>query len=121
MNTQRNLVIFRLACCCGLRVSEISQLCLGDVVIDSPRPHLALRATTTKGKRARRVPLWWDSGTLADVTAWLAVRRDQALVAAIRSFVRFKRIGLATPSNVQRYGAGCFPHARFSALRPSVR
>src|SRR5476651_1207086 len=56
-NAQRNLVIFRLACCCGLRVSEIAQLCLDDVVIDSPRPHLALRAPTTKGKRPRRVPL----------------------------------------------------------------
>ena len=77
-NAQRNLVIFRLACCCGLRVSEIAQLCLDDVVIDSPRPHLSLRAPTTKGKRPRRVPLWWDAGTLADVTAWVATRRDQS-------------------------------------------
>ena len=76
MNTRRNLVIFRLACCCGLRVSEIAQLCLDDVVIDSPRPQLSLRTPTTKGKRARRVPLWWDSGTLADVAVWLATRRN---------------------------------------------
>jgi integrase len=77
INTQRNLVIFRLACCCGLRVSEIAQLRLDDVVLDLTRPHLSLRASTTKGKRPRRVPLWWDSGTLADLTAWLATRRDQ--------------------------------------------
>jgi integrase/recombinase XerD len=77
LNTQRNLVILRLASCCGLRVSEITQLCLADVVLDSPRPHLSLRASTTKGKRARRVPLWWDSGTLADVAAWVATRRGQ--------------------------------------------
>jgi integrase len=75
-NAMRNLVIFRLACCCGLRVSEISGLQLDDVVLDTPRPHLCLRAATTKGKRARRVPLWWDAGTLADITAWAATRRD---------------------------------------------
>jgi integrase len=51
LNARRNRVIFRLACCCGLRVSEIAQLCLADVVIDSPRPHLSLRASTTKGQR----------------------------------------------------------------------
>jgi site-specific recombinase XerC len=55
----------------------IAQLCLDDVVLDSPRPDLALRAATTKGKRARRVPLWCDSVTLADVAPWLATRRDQ--------------------------------------------
>ncbi|HZZ78704.1 MAG TPA: site-specific integrase, partial [Gemmataceae bacterium] len=76
-NTRRNLAIFRLACCCGLRVSEIAQLQLGDVVVDGARPHLALRAATTKGKRARKVPLWWDAGTLADLGAWLAERREQ--------------------------------------------
>jgi integrase len=31
-NTQRNLVIVRLAFCCGLRVSEIAALRLDDVV-----------------------------------------------------------------------------------------
>ena len=77
LNARRNLVIFRLACCCGLRVSEIAQLQLDDVVIDSPRPHLSLRASTTKGKRPRRVPLWWDFGTLADVATWMATRREQ--------------------------------------------
>ena len=61
-NAMRNLVIFRLAYCCGLRVSEIVGLQIDDVVLDTPRPHLRLRAATTKGKRARRVPLWWDAG-----------------------------------------------------------
>ncbi len=75
-NAMRNRVIFHLACCCGLRVSESTQLCLDDVVLDSPRPHLSLRAPTTKGKRPRRVPLWWDGGTLSDLTAWLATRRN---------------------------------------------
>src|SRR4029077_9223551 len=42
-NVQRNLVIVRLACCCGLRVSEIANLQLDDVVVDVTRPHLRLR------------------------------------------------------------------------------
>jgi integrase len=69
-NMQRNLVIVRLACCCGLRVSEIAALQLDDVVIGVNRPHLRLRCGATKGGRSRRVPLWWDSGTLADLVAW---------------------------------------------------
>ena len=27
--------------------------------------------------RPRRVPLWWDAGTMADLTAWLDYRHDQ--------------------------------------------
>src|SRR5215470_7362580 len=78
-NTQRNLVIVRLACCCGLRVSEIAALQLDDVMIGVSRPHLRLRCGTTKGGRSRRVPLWWDSGTLADLVAWKMRRgKDQA-------------------------------------------
>jgi integrase len=69
-NTQRNLVIVRLACCCGLRVSEIAALQLDDVVIGVNRPHLRLRCGATKGGRSRRVPLWWDGATLADLVAW---------------------------------------------------
>src|SRR5271167_4418738 len=73
-NVQRNLVIVRLACCCGLRVSEIANLQLDDVVVDVTRPHLRLRRGTTKGGRSRCVPLWWDAGTLADLQAWKAQR-----------------------------------------------
>ena len=73
-NTQRNLIIVRLACCCGLRVSEIAGLQLDDVVSDVQRPHLRLRRQITKGKRARCVPMWWDGATLADIVAWKARR-----------------------------------------------
>jgi integrase len=73
-NVQRNLVIVRLACCCGLRVSEIANLQLDDVVVDVTRPHLRLRRGTTKGGNSRRVPLWWDGATLADLAAWKAER-----------------------------------------------
>jgi integrase len=34
-NAWRNLIVFRLACCCGLRVSEIAQLEMGDVTLTS--------------------------------------------------------------------------------------
>jgi integrase len=76
-NARRNLIIVRLACCCGLRVSEIAGLQLDDVLVDVARPHLRLRRETTKGKRPRMVPLWWDAGTLADLVEWMALRRQQ--------------------------------------------
>ena len=34
-----NLTIVRLACCCGLRVSEIGGLVIDDLRVDSGRPH----------------------------------------------------------------------------------
>jgi integrase len=71
-NTRLNLIIFRLACCCGLRASEIAQLQIGDVRVDVARPHLRIRRGAAKGGKSRTVPLWWDAGTLADVTAWKA-------------------------------------------------
>jgi integrase len=76
-STHMNLVIFRLACCCGLRVSEIAGLRLSDVRVGIDRPHLVIRHTIAKGGRGRKVPLWWDKGTLDDVTAWVAKRRAQ--------------------------------------------
>jgi integrase len=69
-NTRMNVVLFRLAACCGLRASEIAQLQLGDVRVERPRPHLRIRAGAAKGGRPRLVPLWWDAGTLADLTTW---------------------------------------------------
>ena len=39
VNAQRNLVIARLACCCGRRVSEIGAFRLDDVNVDGVRPH----------------------------------------------------------------------------------
>src|ERR1043165_1080500 len=39
LNAQRNLIIVRLACCCGLRVSEIGALRLDDGNVDGAPPH----------------------------------------------------------------------------------
>ena len=76
-STQLNLVIFRLACCCGLRASEIAGLRCDDVIVGLARPFLRIRAKMAKGGRGRQVPLWWDAGTLADLEAWKATRAAQ--------------------------------------------
>ena len=68
--TQQNLIIFRLAVCCGLRVSEIAMLQIADVRVEPVRPHLRIRRGAAKGGKSRIVPLWWDAGTLADLNAW---------------------------------------------------
>jgi integrase len=72
--TRLNLVLFRLACCCGLRASEIAALTIDDVRVGIARPHLRIRRGAAKGGRPRTVPLWWDAGTLADIVAWNAER-----------------------------------------------
>ena len=73
-NTRLNLALFRLACCCGLRASEIAKLQVCDVRTDLARPHIRIRNGAAKGGRSRVVPLWWDSGTLADLSEWKAQR-----------------------------------------------
>jgi integrase len=90
-NTRLNLVIFRLAACCGLRASEIAQLHMADLRVEMPRPHIRIRTGASKGGKARRVPLWWDGGTLADLAAWRAARLatgakgDQPFVASLQA------------------------------------
>ena len=69
-NTRLNLIIFRLATCCGLRASEIASLHVSDVRVEGARPHVRIRRGAAKGGRPRNVPLWWDAGTLADLAVW---------------------------------------------------
>ena len=78
ISTRMNLAIFRLACCCGLRASEIARLRIDDVRVELARPHLRIRVSAAKGGRSRIVPLWWDAGTLADLTAWETERSQQS-------------------------------------------
>lgn len=75
-STLLNLIIFRLATCCGLRASEIAQLQLGDVRSEAARRHIRIRNGAATGGRPRMVPLWWDAGTLEDLRAWKAARLD---------------------------------------------
>jgi len=83
---QQNLIVFRLSCCCGLRVKEICGLNIGDLTIEGPRPTIHVRKAITKGeagkRRARHVPLWWDAGTREDLAAWLDMRLGQGARAA---------------------------------------
>jgi integrase len=69
-------IIFRLAICCGLRVSEMCQLTLGDLTLSGPRPSIRVQKKNTKGKkRMRNVPLWWDDGNLGVLAAWVDKRK----------------------------------------------
>lgn len=77
VNTRQNLVVFRLATCCGLRVSEIVGLKLANVKLNSRRPHIEVPAAIAKRKQARTVPLWWDAATLADLDQWKQERTAQ--------------------------------------------
>jgi integrase len=76
-NLRMNKVILRLACCCGLRVSEIGAVRLSDVCVGAGRPHLRIGPKGAKGKKPRIVPLWWDAGTLEEIIAWKREREVQ--------------------------------------------
>jgi integrase len=77
VNSRMNLIIFRLATCCGLRAREIAGLKLHDVRVGVEKPYLYLPKQIAKGKKTRQVPLWWDDGTRDDITAWRAERQRQ--------------------------------------------
>jgi integrase len=49
---------------------------------DVARPHIRIRCGASKGGRSRIVPLWWDAGTLADLTTWKNERLKQTADAA---------------------------------------
>lgn len=98
-NVNMNLAILRLACCCGLRASEIGGLRLADVHIGVARPFLQIRAEYAKLGRPRRVPLWWDAGTLADLTAWLACRRQRGARRDEPFICSLQRATLGEPLN----------------------
>jgi len=89
-NSWLNLILVRLSCCCGLRVSEIAGLRISDIRVEAARPHIRIRRGASKGGRSRIVPLWWDSGTLADLAKWkterlrLGATSDQLFVASLR-------------------------------------
>lgn len=77
--TRRNLILFDLATFCGLRVSELCGLRLGDIRL-GVSPSIRIPATLGKGGKARTVPLTWDADALADITAWVALRRARGAV-----------------------------------------
>ncbi len=114
-NTRLNLVLVRLACCCGLRVSEIARLQIPDVRVEVSRPHLRIRRGAAKGGRPRIVPLWWDAGTLADLSDWKSERLGQP---PERRFVSQAESGVVRPSHAIQAAAGIY--RRTPAAEPFV-
>ena len=111
-NARLNRTVFRLACCCGLRVSEIANLRLSDVHVEGGRPHLHIRPEGAKGGRRRNVALWWDQGTLDDIALWKGER--QALGAKSEDhFVCCLRPG--------RYGEGLIRHTIRERFRTACK
>jgi integrase len=98
-NVRMNLAIVRLACCCGLRATEIAGLHLADVRVGIARPHLYIRAETAKLHRPRRVPLWWDSGTLADIAGWKEFRQRQGARGEEEVICSLQRATFGRPLN----------------------
>ena len=85
VNSWQNLILFRLSCCCGLRVKEICGLNIGDVTAVGPGACIKIRKAITKGKaakrRVRRIPLSWSPSTQEDIAKWIAKRvEDGALL-----------------------------------------
>jgi len=80
-NSFQNLIIFRLACCSGLRRREAAGLSLGDLCLSGPKPAISVPKEVAKGRRPRVVPLYWDAGTLADLRAWYEYRKAHGATA----------------------------------------
>jgi site-specific recombinase XerC len=77
INVRLNLILFRLATCCGLRASELTQLTLDNVrIADDFSPKIVVPKRIAKGKKGRKVPII-DNGTLADLRAWKELRKAQ--------------------------------------------
>ena len=110
-----NRAIFRLACCCGLRVSEIAGLQLGDLQLAGPRPHIRVRAQIAKGGRGRRVPCWWDAGTLADLKAWYAERVAHGAKGNDTFVCGLQGAFAGAPLTRAPFAGVFFPRARFWA------
>jgi len=106
-SNRTNLIVFRLATCCGLRASEIADLKLGDVDVTSARPHVLVR--NGKGGKRRIVPLNWDGMTLADMTAWVAERQSEGATADSFFVVTSKATRIDRVNLRRRFIRSCKP------------
>lgn len=43
---------------------------MDDVRTEGKRPHVRISKRVGKGRKSRKVPLWWDGHTLDDLRAW---------------------------------------------------
>lgn len=73
-----NLSIFRLSCCAGMRCKEIHGLDLFDFQLNGEHPYIRIRKEITKGekgkRKARLIPMWWDTETYEDLKDWYEFR-----------------------------------------------
>jgi site-specific recombinase XerC len=58
-------------------VSEIVGLTMANMKLAGSRPYIHVPAAIAKRHKARKIPLWWDAGTLATIEAWKAERAAQ--------------------------------------------
>jgi len=72
VNSQQNLIIFRLATCCGCRASELAGLKLS-----VEKPYIYISKAIGKGAKSRKIPAWWDRSTLDDLITWKTERQGQ--------------------------------------------
>ncbi len=113
-STLMTLIVFRLATCCGLRASEIGKIHMGDVRVGMSRPYIYIRKEIAKGGRSRRVPLWWDKGTLDDIELWKHYRREQERAKDADPFLRPAERGPKSPIQTStRYLGRILVRARF--------
>jgi integrase/recombinase XerD len=112
----RDLAMLHLAVCAGLRVSELTGLCMSDLAAQCKSIHVL-----GKGRRERALPLW--KPTAAALRAWLALRGE---VATPEVFVNargepFSRWGVAyvLRSHADAASAKC-PSLRGKQISPHV-
>ena len=99
--TWLNLVIFRLAACCGLRVSELASLRLADVRVEVARPHIVIRRGAAKGRPFTLEPLLESARTRREeaVEKFTPVEHERFFVASgLDSAVKLSRV---TPDHVR--------------------
>lgn len=112
----RDRAMLHLTVCAGLRVSELTGLCMSDIAAQCRSIHVL-----GKGRRERALPLW--KPTAAALRAWLAVRGEAATPEV---FVNarggpFSRWGVAyvLRSHAEAAGRAC-PSLRGKQISPHV-
>jgi site-specific recombinase XerC len=81
-------------------VSEIAGLNIANVKCEGKRPHIYVPKEIAKRNKPRKVPLWWDGSTLAELAAWKAERlnlggkSDSSFVCAQSKAVQGKRLSI---------------------------
>ncbi|MBX3411860.1 MAG: site-specific integrase [Pirellulales bacterium] len=121
-STRLNHVVFRLSCCLGCRVSEIRGLSMANVKLEGNRPHVYIPGSIAKRGKARRIPCWWDQGTLATLRAWKAERAAQGatssdpFIASPSKHRRGQRLSVRTLQARWRTAIKCLGPERVSVL-----